>query len=101
VQNRINIEVLSVIATQVKMVLDAQALLANPANRPPEFVNAPGGVIGMFELMGDVIQLVPTVGSEWKNGVVFNSTVYSRWPSVYLFIALCAVVIALLQCSLR
>ena len=60
--NRINIEVLSVIATQVKQVLDAQVLLATPANRPPEYFNAPGGVIGQFELLGDVINLIPTVG---------------------------------------
>jgi len=64
--NRIDIEVLSVVATQVKAILDACVLYANPANRPVEAQSAPAGsppvVVGTFELGGDVINLIPTVG---------------------------------------
>ena len=64
--NRINIEVLSVIATQVKSILDACVLFSNPANRPDEYAGAPPGsppvVVGQFELAGDLINLIPTVG---------------------------------------
>ena len=64
--NRISIEVLSVVATQVKQVLDATKLYAKPENRPEEYQHLPRGqppsVVGEFELQGDIIKLVPTVG---------------------------------------
>ncbi|RYY32288.1 hypothetical protein EON62_05530, partial [archaeon] len=64
--NRINIEVLSVVATQVKSILDACVLFSNPANRPAEYRGLPPGwppvVVGQFELAGDAINLIPTVG---------------------------------------
>jgi dynein heavy chain len=64
--NRIAIEVLSVIATQVKQVLDATKLYAKPENRPEEYQHLPRGqppsVVGEFELQGDIIKLIPTVG---------------------------------------
>jgi hypothetical protein len=48
--------VLSVVATQVKSILDACVLLSNPANRPPECAGHPAGsppvVVGTFELAG-------------------------------------------------
>ena len=54
--NRINIEVLSVIATQVKSILDACVLLSNPVNRAPEYQSAPAGsppvVVGAFQCAG-------------------------------------------------
>ena len=64
--NRIPIEVLSVVATQVKQVLDAIVLYSVPANRPEKYRSAPKGqppvTVGSFELMGDEITLIPTVG---------------------------------------
>eukprot|EP00944_MAST-04C_sp_MAST-4C-sp1_P007644 g7644.t1 len=54
--NRIPIEVLSVVATQVKTIQDAIAYLAIPANRDPEYQSAPPGQppckVGNFEFMG-------------------------------------------------
>ncbi len=54
--NRINIEVLSVVATQVKTVLDAALLFSTPANREPQYQSAPAGsppvIVGMFEFSG-------------------------------------------------
>ena len=64
--NRIEIEVLSVVATQVKSILDAIRYLALPANRPTEFRQKPAGtppcIVGYFDFMGDQIKLLPTVG---------------------------------------
>ena len=64
--NRINIEVLSVVATQVKSILDAALLYSVPANREPQYQSAPPGsppvVLGTFELNGDVINIIPTCG---------------------------------------
>ncbi|RHY34017.1 hypothetical protein DYB32_001198 [Aphanomyces invadans] len=81
--NRINVEVLSVVATQVKTVLDAIAWLAVPANREMEYQAVPAGMthlvivrrvltpialgtppskVGMFYFQGKKIALVPTVG---------------------------------------
>ena len=64
--NRINIEVLSVVATQVKSILDAAVMYSVPANREPQYQSAPPGsppcVVGSFELNGDVVSLIPTVG---------------------------------------
>ena len=62
--NRINIEVLSVIATQVKSILDACVLLSAPGARPEAYQGAPAGsppcVVGQFELAGDTINLIPS-----------------------------------------
>ena len=64
--NRIMIEVLSVVASQVRCVLEGVALLANPANRPKEFQSLPAGSppvkVGYINFFGDQISLVPTVG---------------------------------------
>ncbi|OQS01624.1 dynein heavy chain [Achlya hypogyna] len=64
--NRINVEVLSVVATQVKTVLDAVAWLAVPANREVEFQGVPAGTppakVGSFVFAAKKIALVPTVG---------------------------------------
>ena len=64
--NRINIEVLSVIATQVKSALDAIVYFSVAANRPEQYRHLPSGtppsVVGQFELMGDLINIIPTVG---------------------------------------
>jgi len=62
--NRIRIETLSVVATQVKTVQDAVVLYSNPANRVGDFKNAPAGTppvrVGYFEFFGDTISLIPT-----------------------------------------
>lgn len=64
--NRIEIEVLSVVATQVKSVLDAIRWLAVPSHRPEEYRAAPPGtppqIVGLFDFMGEDIKLLPTVG---------------------------------------
>jgi dynein heavy chain len=64
--NRINIEVLSVVATQVKTVLDAIRYLSKKGNREPPFDSLPEGqppmVIGRYDFFGQTIKLVPTVG---------------------------------------
>jgi dynein heavy chain len=64
--NRISIEVLSVVATQVKSVQDVVKRLAIVSNRAIEYQNAPPGLppvkVGEFVLEGDLISLVPTVG---------------------------------------
>jgi hypothetical protein len=64
--NRISIEVLSVVATQVKQVLDAIVKYAVVANREEQYRSLPAGrpnaVIGHFELAGDLITLIPTNG---------------------------------------
>lgn len=66
--NRINIEVLSVVATQVKCVQDAIVLYSVPTNREPKYQSLPAGtppvVVGEFEFMGasDRITLIPTCG---------------------------------------
>merc|ERR1711871_46007 len=64
--NRIEIEVLSVVATQVKSILDAIRFLAIPSNRPTDYRTKPAGtppcVVGFFDFMGDQIKLLPTVG---------------------------------------
>ena len=65
--NRIPIEVLSVVATQVKTIQDAIAYLAIPSNRAAEYQSVPPGQppckVGTFDFMGDVISLVPTTGA--------------------------------------
>ena len=64
--NRIEIEVLSVVASQVRAVLDGVTLLTNPANRPKEFQGLPAGTppvkVGYMNFFGDQIAVVPTVG---------------------------------------
>ncbi|CAE7205816.1 ODA4, partial [Symbiodinium sp. KB8] len=64
--NRILIEVLSVVATQVKSILDAIKLYSKVENRPEEYQDGPAGsppvVVGTFSLNGDEVTLIPTCG---------------------------------------
>ncbi len=70
--NRIPIEVLSVVATQVKSVLDAVVHFAEPSNRPQELKDVakelgespgtPPCKVGYFDFFGDELCLVPTTG---------------------------------------
>ncbi|KAL7443397.1 hypothetical protein ACHAXH_005661 [Discostella pseudostelligera] len=64
--NRIPIEVLSVVATQVKTIQDAIVKFSRPENRELEFQSAPAGTpptkVGYFDFMGDTISLIPTCG---------------------------------------
>lgn len=64
--NRIPIEVLSVVATQVKTIQDAIVKYSRPENRDPEFQSVPAGTpptkVGYFDFMGDTISLIPTCG---------------------------------------
>jgi dynein heavy chain len=64
--NRIPIEVLSVVATQVKTIQDAIVKLSRPENREDRFKSAPAGtpptMVGYFDFMGDTISLIPTCG---------------------------------------
>ena len=57
---------LSVVASQVKCILDAITLFANPANRTKEYMNLPAGTppvkIGSFDFFGSNLSLIPTVG---------------------------------------
>ena len=64
--NRIEIEVLSVVATQVRCILDAIIKYAVPSNRDKEFQYLPAGTppskVGTMNFFGEVISVVPTVG---------------------------------------
>jgi dynein heavy chain len=64
--NRIAIEVLSVVATQVKLVLTAVTRFAVPANREKKYQKLPAGTpplkVGEYEFFGDTIGLIPTTG---------------------------------------
>jgi dynein heavy chain, axonemal len=64
--NRIPIEVLSVVATQVKTIQDAIVKFSVPSARDPEFQHLPPGTppvkVGYLEFMGDIIALVPSCG---------------------------------------
>ena len=64
--NRIPIEVLSVVATQVKTIQDAIVKLSRPENRDEKYKSLPSGTppttVGSFEFMGDTISLIPTCG---------------------------------------
>jgi len=64
--NRIPIEVLSVVATQVKTIQDAIVKYSVPSNREEEYQCLPSGTppgkVGTFDFMGDIISLIPTCG---------------------------------------
>ena len=64
--NRIPIDVLSVVATQVKTIQDAIVKHSVKENRDPEYQHLPSGTppnkVGYFDFMGDVISLIPTCG---------------------------------------
>ncbi|GMH57655.1 hypothetical protein TL16_g02438 [Triparma laevis f. inornata] len=64
--NRIMIEVLSVVASQVKYVLDAVVNFAVPGNREKKYANFPAGTpptkVGDFDFFGETVSLVPTCG---------------------------------------
>ena len=64
--NRIPIEVLSVVATQVKTIQDAIVRFSKPENRDEKYQSLPAGTpptkVGYFDFMGDVISLIPTCG---------------------------------------
>ena len=66
--NRINVEVLSVVATQVKTIQDVIVFNAVPANRDEKYQHLPAGtppnIVAEFEFMGptDHITLIPTCG---------------------------------------
>ena len=64
--NRIPLEVLSVVATQVKTIQDAIVKCSVPSNRDLEYQHLPGGTppvkVGTLEFMGDTISLVPSCG---------------------------------------
>ncbi|CAN0055637.1 unnamed protein product [Heterosigma akashiwo] len=64
--NRILIEVLSVVATQVKAVQDAIVHFSVPTNRDPEYQHLAAGTppkkVGEFDFLGDTISLIPTCG---------------------------------------
>ena len=64
--NRIEISVLSVVASQVKFVLDAVVKLSVPSNRTQKYAALPAGTppvkVGDFDFFGESISLVPTCG---------------------------------------
>ena len=64
--NRIEIEVLSVVASQVKYILDAVVMLSVPINRDKKYANLPGGTppvkVGEFDFFGESVSLIPTCG---------------------------------------
>ena len=64
--NRISISVLSVVATQVGMIIDAINRYSVPANREKKYQHLPAGTppftVGKFDLLGDPITLIPSVG---------------------------------------
>ena len=62
--NRISIEVLSVVATQVKTVQDAIVQVRRAREPRPVYQNLPAGTppnkVGNFDFFGDIISLIPT-----------------------------------------
>lgn len=64
--NRIPLEVLSVVATQVKTIQDAIVKCSVPSNRDLEYQHLPAGTppvkVGTLEFMGDTISLIPSCG---------------------------------------
>jgi dynein heavy chain, axonemal len=64
--NRISIDVLSVVATQVKTVQDAIVLYSVPSNREEKYQTAPPGqppvCVGSFTMLDDELTLIPTCG---------------------------------------
>ncbi|CAM9099296.1 unnamed protein product [Ectocarpus fasciculatus] len=64
--NRISIEVLSVVASQVKCIQDAVARFSNPDLREPQYQHLPAGIpnvkVGVFDFLGEVVSMVPTCG---------------------------------------
>ena len=64
--NRISIEVLSVVATQVQILQEGIKLFSVIANREEKYKSAPPGCpperVGSVSLMGDTIGLIPTIG---------------------------------------
>ena len=64
--NRIEIEVLSVVATQVRAILDAIILYSVPSNRESQYQSLPAGTpplkVGTLNFFGEEISVVPTVG---------------------------------------
>lgn len=64
--NRIEIEVLSVVATQVRTILDAISFNLIPLNREKMYQSLPPGAppvkVGSFSFFGEQISLIPTVG---------------------------------------
>jgi len=60
------LQVLSVVATQVKTIQDAIVKYSVPANRDPEFQHIPAGTppvrVGFLDFMGDTISLIPSCG---------------------------------------
>ena len=65
--NRIPIEVLSVVATQVKTILDAMSFFSVPSNREEKYQEEPAGCppvkVGNFDFMGASIGLIPTTAN--------------------------------------
>lgn len=82
--NRISIEVLSVVATQVKTVQDCIKKLAIPGNRELAYQSLPPGLppvkIGEFLFEGDLISLVPTCGFY----ITMNPGAYSLYSCLYI-----------------
>jgi dynein heavy chain len=64
--NRISIEVLSVVATQVKTVQDAIVKYAVPSRREEQYQHLSAGTppnkVGKFDFFGTIIDLIPTCG---------------------------------------
>jgi dynein heavy chain len=64
--NRINVEVLSVVAAQVLAILEAVGFLSQVANRAGKYAKVAAGrppeTVGQFSFFGESISLIPTCG---------------------------------------
>eukprot|EP00904_Undaria_pinnatifida_P003150 jgi/Undpi1/12836/HiC_scaffold_7.g02503.m1 len=64
--NRISIEVLSVVASQVKCIQDAVTRFSNPDLREPQYQHLPAGIpnvkVGVFDFLGEAVSMIPTCG---------------------------------------